>query len=88
MTIITVDGRRVGMTQCVLCGKDITLAELAIGNAALSHRINADSANGYSVVHNACVTRDPKGGHNYVDFQGIEHTYGDSQPFPYEENPW
>ena len=91
MTSITVDGKRVGTTQCVLCKGDVTLAELAIGNAHVSHRINADSANGYSVVHNACASRDPDGVHMYVDYRGMDAMplgKGVEYSYPYEECPY
>lgn len=88
MTIIVIDGRRAGMTQCVLCKQDVTLAELAIGSAALGNRIKHDSANGYEVVHNECASR--TGGYDYVDYAGqmrspgtheYQSPYGEDNPF-------
>lgn len=86
MTIIVIDGRRVGMTQCVLCKQDVTLAELAIGSAALGNRIRHDSANGYEVLHNECASRN--GEYDYVDYAGqmrshaeYQSPYGDDEPF-------
>lgn len=93
MTIITVDGKRVGTTQCDLCKGDVTLADLAIGNAHLSGRRNADSANGYGVMHNVCASRDQNGMYPYIDHKGnygVPGTYEEYlyEKYPYEECPY
>lgn len=56
MTIMIVDGRRIGETKCSYCRGDVTLAELAVGTAWVSTmRVNGDSAFGHEVAHNKCA---------------------------------
>lgn len=52
MTIIVVDDKRVGDTRCYLCQEDVTLAELAIGNAYLTSK---EAGMGHKVVHALCM---------------------------------
>ena len=92
MTIITVDGKRIGSTKCYHCNGDITLEQIATGSAWCSHRIDGDSAHGWIMVHNKCA--DASG----ISFIGSDGTWksGESPDavairaalYPYAENPF
>lgn len=85
MTVIIVDGHRVGSTRCSECGGHVTLEQLALGSAYLTVRVNHDSANGYEVMHNECASR--TGSALFIGANGrrvvssYQSPYGDDEPF-------